>query len=157
VSDWIAWAVLCVVLVVLEATTTAFVALYFAVAALATAVLAAIGLAFGLQLAAFGLIAIGGLLLTRPALMRAARRGPELRTGVDAMRGQHGLVTKAIADFDPGLVKVGGELWTARSYFEGEEIPEGARVEVVEVKGVTALVIPAPSPSIEERGGGGGN
>jgi membrane protein implicated in regulation of membrane protease activity len=73
------------------------------------------------------------------------------------MRGQRGLVTKAIADLEPGLVKVNGELWTARSYFDGEEIPEGTRVEVVEVKGVTALVIPAPAPSIEERGAGSGN
>jgi membrane protein implicated in regulation of membrane protease activity len=41
-------------------------------------------------------------------------------------------------------VKIGGEIWRARSYFDNEPIPAGTRVEVVKVQGVTALVIPAP-------------
>jgi membrane protein implicated in regulation of membrane protease activity len=48
---------------------------------------------------------------------------------------------------------VEGEIWTARSYYEGEPLAEGTRVEVVEVRGVTALVVPAPSPyEIPEQG-----
>jgi membrane protein implicated in regulation of membrane protease activity len=87
--------------------------------------------------------------LTRNTLARLAQRGPELRTGVDAMRGQIGVVTKAIDEFEPGQVRVGGDLWTARSFYEHEPIPVGRRVEVVEVRGVTALVIEAPSPRSE--------
>ena len=41
---------------------------------------------------------------------------------------------------------MGGETWTARSFYDGESIPAGTRVEVVKVEGVTALVISAPSP-----------
>ena len=37
-------------------------------------------------------------------------------------------------------------MWTARSFYDGESIPAGTRVEVVKVEGVTALVISAPSP-----------
>ena len=42
-------------------------------------------------------------------------------------------------------------MWTARSFYDGESIPAGTRVEVVKVEGVTALVISAPSPHEEQR------
>ena len=64
--------------------------------------------------------------------------------GAEAMRGRVGVVTKPIGELDSGLVKVDGETWTARSYFEHEAIPQGARIEMVEIRGVTALVIAAP-------------
>ena len=39
-------------------------------------------------------------------------------------------------------MKIGGEVWTARSYDEEQVIPAGERVEVVEIRGATALVMP---------------
>jgi membrane protein implicated in regulation of membrane protease activity len=40
-----------------------------------------------------------------------------------------------------GCVKIDGEVWTARSYADGEVIDVGQRVEVVEIRGATALVM----------------
>ena len=145
-DPWVVWVVIAVVLIVAEATTTAFVAIYFGIAALAAAGLAVLGLAVALQMVAFGTLAVGALVLTRPALRRSMGRSPGLRTGVDAMQGKVGVITVPIAELDPGQVKVGGETWTARSFYDGESIPAGTRVEVVKVEGVTALVISAPSP-----------
>lgn len=145
-------------LLIAEATTTAFVAIYFGIAAAIAAVLALIGLPVLVQLIAFGGVAVGGMLLTRPALSRVMGATPVLRTGVDAMRGRHGVVTKPIAELEPGQVRIDGETWTARSYFDGEQIAAGTRVEVVEVKGVTALVIASPSPhEISEQGATSGD
>jgi membrane protein implicated in regulation of membrane protease activity len=143
---WVVWVVIAVVLLVAEATTSAFVAVYFGLAALVTAAVAAAGLGTPVQLIAFAILSVGSLLLTRPALKRAAGRTAAIRTGVDAMQGRIGVVTRAIAELEPGQVKVGGETWTARCYYDEEAIPAGSRVEVVKVEGVTALVIPAPSP-----------
>ena len=145
-EPWVIWVVAAVVLVIAEATTTAFVAIYFGFAALVTAVVALIGLPVAAQLVVFGVVSVGSMVLTRPALRRAAGRTASIRTGVDAMQGRIGVVVRPIAELDPGQVKVGGETWTARSFYDGESIPEGARVEVVRVEGVTALVIAAPSP-----------
>ena len=39
-------------------------------------------------------------------------------------------------------MRIGTEYWTARALEEGAPIPAGAKVEVVEVAGVTALVRP---------------
>jgi membrane protein implicated in regulation of membrane protease activity len=145
-DPWVVWVVVGVVLLVAEATTTALVPGYFGVAALLAGVLALLGLGVAVQLIAFGVVAVGALALTRPALRRSMSRGSGLRTGVDAMQGKIGVVTVPIAELEPGQVKVGGETWTARSFYDGESLPVGSRVEVVKVEGVTALVIAAPSP-----------
>ena len=145
-EPWVIWVVAAVVLVIAEATTTAFVAIYFGFAALVTALAAVAGLPVALQLVVFGVVSVGGMALTRPALRRATGRTAAIRTGVDAMQGRIGMVVRPIAELEPGQVKVGGETWTARSFYDGETIPEGTRIEVVRVEGVTALVIAAPSP-----------
>jgi membrane protein implicated in regulation of membrane protease activity len=145
-SEWLFWLIAAVALLVIEATTTAFVAIYFGIAAALTAILAILGAPLAVQVGAFAVLSIGGVVATRPALKRLATRAPALRTGVDAMKGRPGMVIKPIAELSPGQVKVDGEIWTARCFFEGEQIAEGTRVEVVEVRGVTALVVPAPSP-----------
>jgi membrane protein implicated in regulation of membrane protease activity len=38
-------------------------------------------------------------------------------------------------------VKIDGEVWTARSYGDHEIIDAGQKVEVVEIRGATALVM----------------
>ncbi|HEY3766328.1 MAG TPA: NfeD family protein [Gaiellales bacterium] len=143
---WVIWVVIAVALLIAEATTSAFVAIYFGLAAIAAAAVAAVGLDVPLQLVVFGALSIGSLTLTRPALKRAAGTTALIRTGVDAMQGRIGVVTSPIAELEPGQVKIGGEMWTARCYYDEEPIAAGTRVEVVKVEGVTALVIPAPSP-----------
>ncbi len=40
-----------------------------------------------------------------------------------------------------GCVKIDGEVWTARSLDEDHVIERGTRVEVVDIKGATALVM----------------
>jgi membrane protein implicated in regulation of membrane protease activity len=39
-----------------------------------------------------------------------------------------------------GCVKIDGEIWTARSLYEDQVIEPGTPVEVVQIKGATALV-----------------
>jgi membrane protein implicated in regulation of membrane protease activity len=43
-------------------------------------------------------------------------------------------------DADGGRVKIGGEVWSARSMSEDEVIEPGSRAVVLEIKGATALV-----------------
>ncbi len=141
-----------VAMLAVEATTAAFFTIYFGVAAGIVAGLAAAGVGAPLQIIAFGLISVGGLVLTRPQLKRIAGvSSATVPSGVDAMPGKVGLVTKDIGELETGLVKIGGEMWTAGSYFEHEPIAAGTRVEVVEIRGVTALVIPAPTEQLQEE------
>jgi membrane protein implicated in regulation of membrane protease activity len=43
-------------------------------------------------------------------------------------------------DLNGGQVKIGGEIWTARSYDEDEVIEPGVRATVMKIDGATALV-----------------
>src|SRR5262245_63826456 len=140
--DWGIWIVVAVVALVIEATTTSFFTIYFGVAAAICAVLAALGVPEAGQILAFAVVSVGGLYLTRPWLKRVSGVDrPAVPMGADAMRGRMGVVTKPIGELESGLVKVDGETWTARCYFDDEAIPAGSRIEVVEIRGVTALVI----------------
>jgi membrane-bound serine protease (ClpP class) len=68
--------------------------------------------------------------------MRALRT--KVWMGKPALVGQVGVVSKTI---DPlGSIQVAGELWTAELADPGEDIPVGARVEVVSVQGLRVQV-----------------
>ena len=75
---------------------------------------------------------------------RRARTGsmpPQIRTGAAALVGKQAIVLERIAnDEGVGCVKIDGEVWTARSLHDDEVIERGTRVEVVDIKGATALV-----------------
>lgn len=143
---WVIWVVAAVVLLIAEATTSAFIAIYFGLAAIAAAAVALTGVGVVVQLIAFAALSVGSLTITRPALKRAIGSTHLHRTGVDAMPGKIGIVTRSIGELESGLVKIGGETWTARSFYDEEPIAEGSRVEVIKIEGVTALVVAAPSP-----------
>jgi membrane protein implicated in regulation of membrane protease activity len=51
------------------------------------------------------------------------------------------MVVERIANNEgAGCVKIDGEVWTARSYIDDEVYEAGTRVQVVEIRGATALV-----------------
>ena len=76
-------------------------------------------------------------------MARSHRRlPPSIRTGAAALIGRPAIVLERIANNEGvGCVKIDGEVWTARSYDEDEVIDAGERVEVVEIRGATALVM----------------
>jgi len=60
----------------------------------------------------------------------------------DEMIGRIGVVTETItADGGKGFVRIDKEIWRARSRSE-QEIPVGAKIKVIELKGVTVTVDP---------------
>ena len=84
-------------------------------------------------------------------LPRSHRRlPPSIRTGAAALIGPApATVLERIANHEGvGCVRIDGEVWTARSYDEDEVIDAGERVEVVEIRGATAL----GNPLIREAG-----
>lgn len=142
---WLVWLLIGVGLLVIEAVTLAFVAIYFGVAGLVAALIAGLGAPLWLQVVVFCAVSLLGLGLTRRIATRALR-GPVVKTNVHGLVGRRGIVTKPISPDQGGQIRIGGDYWTAQPYFDDATlIPEGARVEVMKVEGVTAVVIPIES------------
>ena len=60
-------------------------------------------------------------------------------TNTEALEGKQGIVTEQI-DGNDGRVKIGGEIWSARSMDPAETIEPGEHVTIVQIDGATAVV-----------------
>ena len=140
-DPWVVWLIAAVIFAVGEIATLGFFLAPFAGGALVAALVAAIGGGTIVSLAMFIVVSFALLGALRP-LARSHRRMPaQLRTGTAALVGRTGMVTERIAnDEGTGCVKLEGESWTARAYDADEVIEPGKRVQVMEIRGATALV-----------------
>jgi membrane protein implicated in regulation of membrane protease activity len=139
VSAWLVWVLVAVVLAVGELLTLGFFLGPVAIAAAAAAVVAVAGGGIALQLLVFIGGSVASLLVLRPIARGHLRTPPELRTGTAALVGTRAVVLARVDD-EGGQVKIGGEVWSARPFFEGEVLEPGTRVEVGRIEGATALV-----------------
>jgi membrane protein implicated in regulation of membrane protease activity len=137
--DWVIWAVVAVIFAAGEAATAALVLGPLAMAAAVAAIVAAAGAGVGVQIAAFVLGSAAALFILRPLAKRHMRLPPHVRTGAAALVGTNATVLEEVSR-DGGRVKIGGEIWSARSYDEDQVIEPGTRVEVLKIDGATALV-----------------
>jgi len=141
-DGWILWVIAACILGLGEMHTGGLYLLPFATGAALAAVISVLGVGTPLAAVVFVLastIVFGAL---RPVAHRHRRLPPAIRTGAAALIGHRAMVLERIAnDEGVGCVKIdNGEVWTARSY-DDEVIDAGERVEVVEIRGATALVM----------------
>jgi membrane protein implicated in regulation of membrane protease activity len=140
---WVIWLIAACVLGVGEMHQGGFYLAPFAAGAALAAIVSLLGV--GGLLSAVVFIAASAIVFAtlRPVAQRHRRLPPAIRTGAAALVGRPAIVLERIAnDEGVGCVKIdGGEVWTARSYDEHEVIPAGERVEVVGIRGATALVM----------------
>jgi membrane protein implicated in regulation of membrane protease activity len=138
-AAWAVWLILAGLLAAGEIVTTVFVLGPLAIAAALAAAVALLGAGVALQIAAFAAGALASLLVLRPVAMRHLRAPVALRTGTAALVGARAVVLEQVDDMG-GRVKIGGEEWSARAFFDGHVIEPGTRVEVAKIDGATALV-----------------
>ena len=140
-DDWVLWLIAAVVFGVGEIATLSFFLAPFAGGALVAAIVAALGVGAIASWAVFLIVSLTLLATLRPIARAHMRQAPRLRTGTAALVGSTGMVLERIAnDEGVGCVRIGGEIWTARSYDDDDVIEAGKRVHVVEIRGATALV-----------------
>jgi membrane protein implicated in regulation of membrane protease activity len=140
-DEWIIWVILAVVLGVAEIFTLTAALGLLGVAALLTALTAAVGLPVPLQIIVFALSSTAGIVVLRPLAVRHLKQPPLQRFGVEALVGKPAYVVSEVTGRD-GRVRIGGEEWSARAYDETLVIPPGATVDIIEIEGATALVYP---------------
>ena len=140
-DPWIIWLIAAVVFGVGEIVTLGFFLAPFAGGALIAALVTGLGAGTFAGWAVFLVVSVILLAALRPLARSHRRLPPLLRTGTASLVGKSAMVVERIAnDEGVGCVKIDGEVWTARSYDDDEVIEAGKRVQVVEIKGATALV-----------------
>jgi membrane protein implicated in regulation of membrane protease activity len=139
---WVIWLIAAGILGVGEMHQGGFYLAPFALGAAIAAIVSLLGA--GAALSAVLFVATSTLVFAtlRPVARRHRQLPPSIRTGAAALIGRPAIVLERIAnDEGVGCVRIGGEVWTARSYDDDEVIDAGERVEVVEIRGATALVM----------------
>jgi membrane protein implicated in regulation of membrane protease activity len=122
-----------------EIATLGFFLAPFAFGALVAAIVSAAGAGSAISWAIFLAVAVVLLGALRPLARAHRRQPPQLRTGTQALIGRTATVVERITG-DAGSVRLEGEVWRARPFDEDEVIEAGARVQVIEIRGVTAVV-----------------
>jgi len=137
--DWVLWMIAAAVLAGGEVLTLSFFLGPIALAAALAALVAVTGASVELQMGAFIIASLASLLIVRPIARRHLHTPAALRTGTARLVGARTVVLERV-DGNGGLVKIAGEVWTARAFDEDQVIEPGTRVEVLKIEGATALV-----------------
>ncbi|HEX3197624.1 MAG TPA: NfeD family protein [Propionibacteriaceae bacterium] len=138
---WIAWVIAAVALGAAEYFTLTLAFGLLAAAALVAAVVAGVGGSLLAQVLAFAITGAVGLLIVRPIARRQMTHPSLVREGSYALVGKKAMVIEEVTGTQ-GLIKLSGEVWSARALDENHVIPAGTLVDVMEIEGATAIVYP---------------
>jgi membrane protein implicated in regulation of membrane protease activity len=137
--EWVLWMIAAGALAAGEVLTLGFFLGAISLAAVLAALVALVGAGIELQILAFIAGSAASLAFVRPIARKHLRTPATARTGTAALVGARAVVVERV-DADGGTVKIGGEMWSARSYDEDRVIEPGTRVDVLKIEGATALV-----------------
>ncbi len=115
--------------------------LMLGIAALLAGGTAFAGLPLAGAIAVFAVAVAVLMLLVRPPLRRRMEAGPDRRieTTPQLLAGRSAVVVEAVSG-DSGIVRLDGDLWSARALAPELGFAEGARVTVVGIDGNIAII-----------------
>jgi len=133
------WLGLIVVLTIIEAATVSLTTIWFAAGSLLAFFMALLNLSVGIQIVVFLVSSTLLIIFTRPIALKYLKVG-RVRTNVESLIGETGLVVMDIAPHKTGQVKVKGQVWTAVSK-NGEPISKDSEVIIDAIEGVKLIVV----------------
>ncbi|MBT2522073.1 NfeD family protein [Arthrobacter sp. ISL-28] len=144
---WALWLTLFLAFAAVEMLTLDLFFIMLGGGALAALVADFAGADLWLQSVVFCVVSLLMIAFVRPITLKHLHKGPaEKRTNVDRLIGETALVMEAVSSTG-GRVKIGGDIWSARS--DSGILPEGQRVIVAAIEGATAVVAPQSETAIQ--------
>jgi len=135
------WVIAACILGAGEIATTSFYLAPFAVGAGAAAIADAVGLGLIGSSLVFLAVSIFLFVFVGPIARRHLHQPAHLRSGTAALTGAPAVVMERIANTEGvGVAKINGEIWTARAFDDERTFEAGEQVQVMEIRGATALV-----------------
>ncbi|MFC8038251.1 NfeD family protein [Paenarthrobacter sp. NPDC057355] len=142
---WALWLTVFLAFAVVEMLTLDLFFIMLGGGALAGLIADFSGADFWLQIVIFCVVSLLMIVFVRPVALKHLRKGPaEQLSNIDRLIGQPALVIEAVSSTS-GLVKIGGDVWSARS--AAGVIDAGATVQVTKIDGATAVVASAADNS----------
>ena len=138
--DTLLWLIAVIAFVVLEASTTALVSIWFAVGAAAALITSFFTQSLSVEAAVFAVVSAITLIIMVPTLAkrRKERKAP-VTNGSPLTIGKQGVVLVDIKHGYLGRVRVDGLDWQARAELS---MPEGTPCRVTDVDGAILIVCP---------------
>ena len=146
-NAWAAWLSASILLAMAELASMDLILIMLAAGAVVGMLTALIGLPVAIQVIAASVTALAALALVRPAMAKRLHGGPELALGHGKLVGKQGVCVERITTHEHGRIKLAGEIWTAEPYDESVVVEVGQTVDVLEIRGATAIVHPLPELS----------
>ena len=147
---WQAWLIIAGLFFVGEIATVGFLIFWFGVGALIAMLVSFFTSNIIIQTTIFVISSTILIFATKPFVKKFADV-KKTNTNVYSIIGKTALVIKTI---DPihsvGQIKINGEVWTAESE-NNQVIDEGSEVEILEIKGVKAIVKLVDSEKVESK------
>lgn len=136
----IVWLIVLILAIVIEAITMGLASIWFAGGALVAVIAAAFNAPLAAQIILFLIVSLILLFFTRPIAVKYFNKD-RVRTNVESLVGRQAIVISEIDNLQGiGQVTVGGQEWSARSFFDDVTLQVGVVVEVVAVSGVKLIV-----------------
>lgn len=144
---WALWLTLFLAFAAVEMLTLDLFFIMLGGGALAALVADFAGADLWLQSVVFCIVSLLMIAFVRPIALKHLHKGPaEKRTNVDRLIGETALVMEPVSSTG-GRVKIGGDIWSARS--ESGVLAEGQRVIVAAIEGATAVVAAQSETAIQ--------
>lgn len=138
----VVWLVAGLLLIAAEVLSGEFVLIMLGAGALAAGGAASLGVSIWLQIGALAGTSMALITLARPIIRRRLYTA-EVATNADALVGDKAVVVTQV-DANGGKVKLRGELWSARPFYETDVLEPGQVVRVMKISGATAVVMGEP-------------
>ena len=139
---WQVWLIIAGICLVIEIITVGFLIFWFAIGALFAMLISFFTDNILIQTSVF--VISSGLLIfaTKPLVKKIMNKKETVKTNVYSIIGKTGIVTNEINSIENlGQVKIDGEIWSAIGE-NNSAIAKGTEVEIKEIKGVKAVVVP---------------
>lgn len=138
---WYIWLILAGVFLIGEVMTAGFLIFWLSVGSLIAMIVSFFTDSIIIQTSIFVISSVILIFATKPFVKKFAKVETVL-TNAKSIIGKKGIVTVDINSIKAtGQVKIDGEIWSAIGEDE-TDIPKGAEIEVLEIKGVKVIVRP---------------
>ena len=135
---WQIWLIIAGLFFIGEIITVGFLIFWFGIGALIAMVVSCFTANIIIQTSVFIISSAILLFATKPFVKKFVDVKPT-KTNAYSIIGQKALVIKEINSHSVGQIKIKGEVWSAESEND-ETIVEGSEVEILQIKGVKAVV-----------------